>query len=98
MRKLMVYLDDDLHEDLRLLALRSETTMAALVRFAIGKTFEDELDAIGAERVLDEAARDPSDTMSWEEYKSQRTFQRAPAAGAERPIRTRPRRANMRKF
>jgi predicted DNA-binding protein len=72
MKKLMVYLDEDVHEDLKMLAFRKKTTMAALVRYALDKTFEDELDAVAAERALDEAARDPSSTMSWEEYKAQR--------------------------
>lgn len=72
MKKLMVYLDDDFHDDLKTLAFRRKTTMAALVRYALDKTFEDELDVIGAERALEEAARDPSSTMSWEEYKASR--------------------------
>jgi predicted DNA-binding protein len=72
MKKLMIYLDDDLHEDLKALAFRKRTTMAALVRYALDRTFEDELDVIAGERALEEAARDPSSTMSWEEYKASR--------------------------
>ena len=72
MKKLMVYMDKDLHEDLKELAHRKKTTMAALVRYALDKTFEDELDDISSLRALEEAARDPSSTMSWEEYKAQR--------------------------
>ena len=72
MKKLMVYLDDDFHGDLKTLAFRKKTTMAALIRYAVDKTFEDELDAIAGERALEEAARDPSSTMSWEEYKASR--------------------------
>ena len=72
MKKLMVYLDEDLHEDLRALAFRGKTTMAALVRYALDKTFEDDLDAIAAERALDEAAQDPSEMMTLEEYLEQR--------------------------
>ena len=71
-KKLMVYLDDELHEDLKVLALRRKTTMAALVRYALDKTFEDEMDIIAGERALEEALRDPGSTMSWEEYKAQR--------------------------
>ena len=70
MKKMMVYLDEEMHEDLRALAFRNKTTMAALVRYALDKTFEDELDVMAAERALDEAARDPSSTMSWEEFKA----------------------------
>ena len=80
MKKLMVYLDEDMHEDLRELAHRKKTTMAALVRYALDKTFEDALDVIGAERALEEAARDPSSTMSWEDYKAQRAASGARAA------------------
>jgi predicted DNA-binding protein len=80
MKKLMVYLDEHMHEDLRILAFQKKTTMAALVRYALDKTFEDELDTIAAERALEEAARDPSSTMSWEEYKAQRASGRVRAA------------------
>ena len=72
MKKLMVYLDDEMFEDLRVLAFRKRTSKAALVRYALDKTFEDELDIIAAERALEEARRDPSSTISWEEYKAQR--------------------------
>ncbi len=71
-KKLMVYMDEDMHEDLKALAFQKKTTMAALVRYALDKTFEDDLDAMAAERVLEEAARDPSSTTSWEEFKAQR--------------------------
>lgn len=71
-KKLMIYLDDELHEDLKALAFRKRTTMAALVRYALDATFEDDLDVIAGERALEEAARDPSSTMSWEEFKASR--------------------------
>ena len=72
MKKLMVYLDEDMHEDLRALAFRRKTTMAALVRYALDATFEEELDDISSQRALEEAAADPASTMSWEDYKAQR--------------------------
>ena len=72
MKKLMVYLDEDMHEDLRQLAFRKKTAMAALVRYALDKTFEDELDAVASERALEEAARHPEDTMTLDEYLEQR--------------------------
>ena len=81
MKKLMVYLDEDMHEDLRELAFRKRTTMAALVRYALDKTFEDELDDISSLRALEEAARDPTSTMSWDEYKRQRASRDIRAAG-----------------
>ncbi|MCH7811886.1 MAG: hypothetical protein IH958_04575 [Chloroflexi bacterium] len=72
MKKLMIYVDEDMHEDLRELAFRQRTTMAALVRYALDKTFEDELDIIAAERALEEAARDPASTITLEEYLEKR--------------------------
>ena len=68
MKKLMIYLSEDEHEDLRQLAFRKRTSMAALVRYALDKTFEDELDVIAGERALEEAARNPDSTMTLAEY------------------------------
>ena len=64
MAKLLVYMDDDSHEDLKELAHRHKTTMAALVRYAIDKTFEDQLDVIAGERGLEEYLRDPTSAVS----------------------------------
>ncbi len=89
MKKLMIYLDDDLHEDLKALAFRKRTTMAALVRYALDKTFEDELDVIAGERALEEAARDPSSTMSLEEYLEKRGLAVPGRANAKGPARAR---------
>jgi len=72
MKKLTAYLDNELHEGMKALAFRKRTTMAALVRHALDKTFEDDLDVIAGERALEEAARDPSSTMTLEEYKAWR--------------------------
>jgi len=72
MKKLLVYMDDDFHEDLKELAHRKKTTMAALVRYALDATFEDDLDVIGGERALEEALRDPSSTITLDEYLEKR--------------------------
>jgi hypothetical protein len=72
MAKLLVYLDEERHRDLKMLAQRHNTSMADLVRFAIEEVFEDDLDRMRVERRLDEAATDSSGTMSWEEYKASR--------------------------
>ena len=58
MKKLLVYMDEDMHEDLKELAHRRKTTMAELVRCALDVTFEDELDVIAGEHALEEAIRD----------------------------------------
>ena len=67
--RLTIRLDDDTQEDLRRLALRKKTSVAALVRYALDKTFENDLDDISSRRALEEAVRDPSSTISLEEYK-----------------------------
>ncbi len=72
MARLTISIDNDTREDLRELAVQKKTTLAALARYALDKTFEDELDAITAQRALDEAARDPSSTMSLQEYMASR--------------------------
>ncbi len=72
MKKLLVYLDEDLHEDLKELAHRKKTSMSELVRYALDATFEDDLDVIAGEHALEEAARDPSSMSSWEDYKAAR--------------------------
>jgi predicted transcriptional regulator len=73
MKKLAVHLDDEVHDELKVLALRKRTAMSALVRYALERTFEGELDVIAGERALEEAARDPSSVMTLEEYKARRT-------------------------
>jgi hypothetical protein len=72
MKKLMVYLDEDFHEDLKELAHRKKTTMAALVRYALDYTFEDELDVIGAEHGWQEYLKDPSSAISLDDYLKER--------------------------
>jgi hypothetical protein len=88
MKKMMIYLDEDMHEDLRLLAFRRKTTMAALVRYALDATFEDELDEIGSQRALEEAAAHPEEVVTLDEYLEQRGIalpSRADAAREARP-------------
>jgi len=68
MAKLLVYLDEDFHEDLKELAHRKKTTMAALVRYALDYTFEDDLDIISSEHSLEEYLRDPSSAISLDDY------------------------------
>jgi predicted DNA-binding ribbon-helix-helix protein len=72
MAKLLVYLDEDFHEDLKELAHRKKTSMAALVRYALDKTFEDDLDEISSRRALEEMLAHPEDTMTLDEYLERR--------------------------
>jgi len=89
MKKLMIYLNEDVHEDLRQLAFRKRTSMAALVRYAVDKTFEDELDVIGGERALEEYAADPTQAVTLDEYMERRGI--VLSSGAEPARRTRAR-------
>ena len=73
LRKLVVSVYDEVYGDLQALAFRKRTPMAALVRYALDRTFEGALDVIGGERALEEAAKDPSGSISWEEYKARRS-------------------------
>jgi hypothetical protein len=72
MKKLLVYLDSERHEDLKELAHQRKTTMGALLRQAMETALEDDLDSIRAQRLLDEAANDTAGSLSWEEYKATR--------------------------
>ncbi len=72
MAKLLVYMDEDFHEDLKELAHQKKTSMAALVRYALDKTFEDDLDEISSRRALDEMLAHPEQTMTLDEYLERR--------------------------
>ena len=72
MARLTLSLSEDLHEDLRELARQKDASMSALLRYALDKTFEDELDVIVGNRALEEARRDPSSTMFLKEYMARR--------------------------
>ena len=67
MKRLLVNLDEEMYEDLRRLAFEKNVAMAKLVRFAIDKTFEDELDRIAGMRGLEEYLKDPSRAASLDE-------------------------------
>jgi hypothetical protein len=71
-KKLLVYLDDDFHEDIKELAHRKKTSMGALVRYALDYTFEDDLDDISGTRALEELLADPSQAISLDEYMKRR--------------------------
>ncbi len=68
MKKLLVYLPDELHEDLKELAHRRKKSMGDMIRRAIERTYEDDLDVLLMERELAAHAADPSSSISLEEY------------------------------
>ncbi len=88
MKKLLVYLDEDLHEDLKLLALQKKTSMSHLLRYALDRTFGDELDVVGAQRSWEEYVRDPSGAISLDDFLKERGIvlpKRADKKGKARP-------------
>ncbi len=72
MKRLLVSLDEERYEDLRRLAFEKKASMADLVRYAMEKVFEDQLDVIAIKRGLEEHAADPSGTMTIQEYMESR--------------------------
>ena len=68
MKKLLVYLPGELHEDLKELAHRRKKSMGELVRRAIEKTYMDDLDVLEMERELEAYRRDPSSAVSLDDY------------------------------
>ena len=66
-KRLLVSMDEERYEDLRRLAYEKKASMADLVRYAIEKVFEDDLDAMAGQRGLEEYLRDPSQAVSIEE-------------------------------
>jgi protein-tyrosine-phosphatase len=72
MKRLLVSLDEERYEDLRRLAFEKKASMADLVRYAMEKVFEDQLDLIAIRRGLEEHAADPSGTMTIQEYMESR--------------------------
>lgn len=68
MRKLLLHLPDELHEDLKDLAHQKKKSMGELIRQAIEQTYEDELDALLMDRELAAHAGDPLSSISLEQY------------------------------
>ncbi|HEX5478090.1 MAG TPA: hypothetical protein VFY79_00065 [Dehalococcoidia bacterium] len=84
-KRLLVSMDDERYEDLRRLAFEKKAPMADLVRYAIEKVFEDQLDVIAIKRGMEEHAKDPSGTVTIEELMDE--------LGIELPSRHRKKRA-----
>lgn len=67
MKRLLVSMDEERYEDLRRLAFEKKAPMADLVRYALEKVFEDDLDSMAGQRGLEEHLKDPSGTVTIEE-------------------------------
>ena len=72
MKRLLVTMSDETHEGLRELAFRRKTTMSRLVVAAVEEIYEDELDAIEAQKGLDDFLSDPERGISIQDYIAKR--------------------------
>ncbi len=72
MKRLTVILPDQLVDDLKEVARRRHKRVSTLVRQAVERVYEDDLDSLIGERALDEYLSDPSQWISLEEYRKQR--------------------------
>ena len=66
-KRLIVTFDDETYEALRRLAFERKTQMAKLVRSAVGRTFEDDLDGMIGDMRLKEHLQDPSGSVTIED-------------------------------
>lgn len=74
MKKTMVYLPDDLHKNLKRLAVERDTSMADLIRDAAVAVLEEEREDLeDARRALHEFRRDPSSAVTLEDYHRRRS-------------------------
>lgn len=90
MKRLLVSLDDETYEALRVLAFERNTQMAKLVRGAIEEVFEDDIDGIIGEARLKEHLADRSGAITIEEYMKEHGIEpsrRDPAKGTPRARR-----------
>ena len=67
MKRLLVSMDEERYEDVRRFAFEKNVPMAELVRHAIEKTFEDQLDGMAAQRGMEEYLKDPSSSITLDE-------------------------------
>jgi Arc/MetJ-type ribon-helix-helix transcriptional regulator len=88
MKKMMVYLPDEVHEGLRHLAFEHRTSIAELIRRAVdaayGETLEDIRDM---EAEIAGYREDPSTSVSLDEFIAQRKLRVPSRAKAARPAR-----------
>ncbi len=68
MKRLLIQLPEELHQDLRELAHRHKASMSELVRRAIESVYEEELDGLMADREFDAYKADPSTAVTLDEF------------------------------
>ena len=71
MKRTMVYLPDELHKDIKRLAVERETTMAALLREALEALRDEDMDDLAHAREFLSAYR-PGSGKSLEQYHKER--------------------------
>ena len=70
MKRLLIQLPEELHQDLRELAVRHMASMSELVRRAIEAVYEDELDGLVMDREVEAYRADPSTAVDYEEFQA----------------------------
>ncbi|MHB8376050.1 MAG: hypothetical protein ACYDEB_03745 [Dehalococcoidia bacterium] len=71
MKRLLVSMDEERYEDLRRLAFEKKAPMADLVRYALEKVFEDDLDVMCVKRGIENRLVNPDDYIPWEAAKKE---------------------------
>jgi len=88
MKKMMVYLPDEVHEGLRRLAFDHRTSTAELIRRAVDTAYGEILEDIrDMEAEIAGYLEDPSTSVSLEEFMAQRNLRVPGRAKAPRPAR-----------
>lgn len=74
MKKTMIYLPDDLHKNLKRLAVERDSSMAEIIRDAAVAVIEEEREDLeDAQKALKEFRRDPSSAVPLAQYHQRRT-------------------------
>lgn len=74
MKKTMIYLPDDLHKNLKRLAVERDTSMADIIRdAAVAALVEEREDLEDGRAALREFRRDPSSAVSLQDYHKRRS-------------------------
>jgi Arc/MetJ-type ribon-helix-helix transcriptional regulator len=88
MKKMMVYLPDEVHEGLRQLAFEHRTSIAELIRRAVDAAYGEILEDIrDMEAEIASYVEDPSSSVSLDEFIAQRKLRVPSRAKAARPAR-----------
>ncbi len=73
MKKTMIYLPDQLHKNLKRLAVERDTSMASIIRDAAVAVLEEEREDLkDAEKALKEFRQKPSSAVSLDDYHRRR--------------------------